>query len=308
MNDPRSYVLIGPCRNEAKFMRRTLDAIVQQTIKPAKFVIVDDGSDDETPDIVRQYAAKHDFIKLVQRENRGFRKVGGGVIEAFDYGLATIDLSDYAYLCKIDLDLDLPAGYFEDLIRKMEANPRLGTCSGKPYYTDGQGRKISEGCGDEMSVGMTKFFRTECFQDIGGFVRQVMWDAIDCHTARQKGWQVAAFNDDDIAFEHLRPMGSSQKGIHTGRARHGFGQWYMGTGPVYLLAGAVNRMRRPPYITGGLAVLWGYGKAALTGQPQHGDRAFRSFVRDFQRRALFKGKRRAMDELEKERAAAWDAH
>ncbi|MEM7741463.1 MAG: glycosyltransferase family 2 protein, partial [Pseudomonadota bacterium] len=151
MTDPRAYVLIGPCRNEAKFMRRTLDSIVSQTVPPTKFIIVDDGSDDETPDIAREYAAKHDFIELIQREDRGFRKVGGGVIEAFDYGLATVRLQDYAFVCKIDLDLDLPYGYFEGLIDKMSDNPRLGTCSGKPYYLDAEGRSISEACGDEFS-------------------------------------------------------------------------------------------------------------------------------------------------------------
>lgn len=71
----------------------------------------------------------------------------------------------------------------------MEANPRLGTTSGKPCFIHPRtGALVPEvGCGDEMSVGMTKFYRTSCFREIGGFVREVMWDGIDCHRCRNAG-------------------------------------------------------------------------------------------------------------------------
>ena len=114
---------------------------------------------------------------------------------------------------------------------KMEADPRLGTCSGKPYMLL-NGKLVSEKCGDENSVGMTKFYRVECFEQIGGFVRQVMWDGIDGHRCRMLGWIAASYDEPDLRFIHLRPMGSSHKGIFTGRIRHGFGQYFMGTSPT----------------------------------------------------------------------------
>lgn len=58
----RRYLLLSPCRNEADYMRRTLDSVVAQTQKPTLWVIVDDGSSDETPAILAEYAAKHDWI------------------------------------------------------------------------------------------------------------------------------------------------------------------------------------------------------------------------------------------------------
>ncbi|MEL6211884.1 MAG: glycosyltransferase family A protein, partial [Pseudomonadota bacterium] len=205
----RSYVLISPCRNEAQYMRRTLDSVVAQTVTPTLWVIVDDGSTDETPAILAEYVAAHDWIRVVQKPDRGHRAVGPGVIEAFYAGYETINPSDFTYSCKMDLDLDLPPRYFETLIEKMEANPRIGTCSGKPYMRVG-GTLVSERRGDEMSAGMTKFYRQTCFDDIGGYVREVMWDAIDCHKARQKGWTAISWDEPDLRFEHLRPMGSSQ--------------------------------------------------------------------------------------------------
>ena len=238
-------------------MRLTLDSVVGQSVTPTSWVIVDDGSTDDTPAILAEYAAKHPWITVVTKPDRGHRAVGPGVIEAFYYGLDQVEWSGFDYICKLDLDLDLPTGYFEGLMARMEANPRIGSCSGKPYFKSG-GRMVSEKCGDEMSVGMTKFYRTACFQEIGGFVREVMWDAIDCHKSRQLGWIACSWDDEELRFKHLRPMGSSQKSVFTGRARHGFGQHYMGSSFWFFTASCIFRMAHPPYILGGLASWWGY--------------------------------------------------
>ena len=156
---------------------------------------------------------------------------GGGVIDAFYAGYDTINPDDFDYVCKLDLDLDIPPRYFEALMKRMEADPRIGTCSGKPYMQL-DGKLVSEKCGDENSVGMIKFYRTDCFKQIGGFVRMLMWDGIDCHRCRMLGWIAVSWDDPEIRFVHLRPMGTSHKNWWTGRVRHGVGQYYMGTGLV----------------------------------------------------------------------------
>lgn len=305
-SDPRSYVLISPCRNEAEFMRRTLDSVVAQTLTPTLWVIVDDGSTDETPEILAEYCAKHDWIRVVPKPDRGHRAVGPGVIEAFYAGYETIDPAAYTYSCKMDLDLELPPQYFETLITHMEAEPRIGTCSGKPYIRRGD-TLVSERRGDEMSVGMTKFYRRTCFEDIGGYARAVMWDAIDCHKARQLGWIAISWDSPELRFEHLRPMGSSQTSIHTGRRRHGFGQYYMGSDFLYYTATCVFRMVEPPYVTGGFSMLWGYLSAWLKRTPQHDDPELRRFIRRYQRRALVQGKRKAIQAIDAEQAALFAA-
>lgn len=299
----RAYVVISPCRNEAEFMRRTLDSVVAQTVPPSLWVIVDDGSTDATPEILAEYAAQHDWIKILPKPDRGHRAVGPGVIEAFYFGLDTVNLGDFPYLCKLDLDLDLPPKYFEGLLNLMEANPRLGTCSGKPYFRTPSGRMVSEKCGDEMSVGMTKFYRTDCFNDIGGFAREVMWDGMDCHKARLLGWVACSKDTPELRFEHLRPMGSSQVSIYTGRRRHGYGQYYMGSDPLYFIATAVRKMAHPPYVLGGLATLQGFYGAMFSGKEQHSDAELRAFIKAYQRRALRVGKAKAIAEIEADRAS-----
>jgi len=138
-------------------------------------------------------------------------------------------------------------------------------------------------------------------------VRQVMWDGIDCHRARMLGWIAESVDTEDIRFIHLRPMGSSENGIWTGRLRHGFGQYFMGTSPLYYMAVAVYRLPVYPRLTGSVAMLWGYLRSWLKGLPRYDDTEFRRFLRTYQHNCLRKGKRAATAELNDEQAHIWNA-
>jgi poly-beta-1,6-N-acetyl-D-glucosamine synthase len=308
MNAQRRYVLISPCRDEAAFMRRTLDSVAAQTVRPARWIVIDDGSTDATPQILEEYAARLPFLRVVRRSDRGKRAVGPGVVDAFYRGLETIDLGDFDYLCKLDMDLDLPPRYFELLLQRMEREPRLGTCSGKPWFIHPRtGERVPEVCGDEMSVGMTKFYRVGCFREIGGFVRQVMWDGIDCHRARMLGWIAESVDEEELRFLHLRPMGASQgKGIWSGRVRAGFGQYFMGTSPLYYLAVALYRLPKHPVVSGSAAMLWGYVTSALKRAPRYDEPGFRRFLRRYQHACLLRGKKAATRKINEEQGRVWE--
>jgi glycosyltransferase involved in cell wall biosynthesis len=287
-------------------MRRTLDSVMAQSIPPALWVVVDDGSTDDTPAILESYRSRMPYLKVVRRADRGSRSVGPGVVDAFYAGLETVALEEFDYLCKLDLDLDLPPRYFELLMQRMAANPRLGTTSGKPYFVAaGTGKLVAEVCGDEMSVGMTKFYRVHCFREIGGFVRQVMWDGIDCHRCRMLGWVAESVDDQALRFIHLRPMGSSQKGIFTGRVRSGYGQYFMGTAPLYFLVSTIFRLPKHPVLAGSLAMWWGYVSSAVRGLKRYDDPEFRKFLRSYQYACLWLGKRRATSRFNDARASVW---
>jgi poly-beta-1,6-N-acetyl-D-glucosamine synthase len=304
----RRYLLISPTRDEAKYLRRTLDSVAAQSVPPECWVVVDDGSTDETPAILDEYIRQLPYLRVVRRADRGRRQVGPGVIEAFYAGVETVRLEDFDYLCKLDTDLELPPRYFELLMARMESDPRVGTTSGKPWFVHpATGKLVPEGCGDEMSVGMTKFYRVDCFKEIGGFVRQVMWDGIDCHRARMLGWIAESVDNDEIRFVHLRPQGSSQKSIWAGRARAGFGQYFMGTAPLYYLAVAIYRLPSHPVLIGSVAMLWGYLGSWLKGLPRYDDPEFRRFLRAYQYACLRLGKRAATARFDAERAPIWHA-
>jgi biofilm PGA synthesis N-glycosyltransferase PgaC len=296
----RRYVLISPCRNEADVMRQTLQSVVGQSIRPAKWVIVDDGSTDATPDILAEYVSQYDWIEVVTRQDRGARSVGPGVIEAFYAGYENINPQEYDYLCKLDLDLRLPSGYFEGLIQRMEADPRIATCSGKAYI-EINGHLESERHGDETSIGASKFYRMDRFLELGGFVREVMWDGIDCHRCRMRGWIACSWDDIDLRFVHLRPMGSTQQNILVGRMRHGYGQYFMGSGVLWMLATVVYRISERPYVIGGAFIFWGWLKSWIKCMPRYEEPGFRKLLRRYQWRALLVGKRRAISEIHSER-------
>jgi glycosyltransferase involved in cell wall biosynthesis len=285
-------------------MRQTLESVIAQTVRPAKWVIVDDGSTDQTPEILREYTNKYDWIEVVTRENRGHRAVGPGVIDAFYAGYSTIDIQEYKYFCKLDLDLRLPEKYFEILLKRMEAVPRLGTCSGKSYQQN-NGRLISERLSDETSLGMTKLFRISCFEEIGGFVRGVNWDGIDCHLCRMNGWIACSWDEPELRFIHLRPMSSSQVSIFHGRMRQGYGQYFTGTSFWYMVAVAINRSIEKPYVFGSLSMLLSYIISAIQRKPRYGDAQFRSFLRKYQWSALLRGKDYAIRKIYIENGIEW---
>ncbi|HUB12746.1 MAG TPA: WecB/TagA/CpsF family glycosyltransferase [Acetobacteraceae bacterium] len=306
MTPARRYLVISPCRDEAQYLRRTLDSVAAQTVPPAAWVIVDDGSTDGTSTILDEYARRLSYLRVVRRTDRGRRAVGPGVVEAFYDGLQTVRMEDFDYLCKLDMDLDLPVRYFELLMERMESDPRIGTTSGKPWFVHPRsGALAPEICGNEMSVGMTKFYRVACFKEIGGFVRQVMWDGIDCHRARMLGWIAESLDQEQLRFVHLRPQGASQKGIWTGRLRAGFGQYFMGTSPLYYLAVALHHLPAHPMLIGSVAMLWGYLKSWLKGLPRYDDLEFRRFLRSYQHACLRLGKRAATARVDAERAPLW---
>lgn len=317
MRPGRRYLLVTPCRDEARHARFTLEAVVRQSEPPALWILVDDGSTDATPALLAEFADRHPFIRVVPRPDRGHRKLGGGVIDAFYAGYDAVDPSAFDYVCKLDLDLVLPPWYFERLMDRMERDPRIGTASGKAYYpSPGRPRGgvafpldpsgfVSEELGDEHSAGMIKFYRAACFRQIGGFVREVMWDGIDGHRCRQLGWKAVSWDDEDLRFVHLRPRGTSHRSWWTGMVRAGFGQYFMGTSPAYLLASAALRMTRPPLLVGGVGLLYGYFRAMLRRERRYGDAEFRLFLRRYQRACLLAGKRTATAHLEAVQAPLW---
>jgi glycosyltransferase involved in cell wall biosynthesis len=283
-------------------MRQTIESVLAQTLRPVEWVIVDDGSTDKTPEILAEYAAQHEWIRIVSRPDRGRRSVGPGVIDAFYAGYEALTSATYEFLCKLDLDLRLPPRYFEVLVERMNAVPLLATCSGKAYIEQ-DGQLLYERHGDDTSIGASKFYRRQCFERIGGFVREVMWDGIDCHQCRMHGWIACSWDEPELRFIHLRPMGTSQQSVYAGRMRHGQGQYFMGTGFFYMAASALARVNQKPYVLGGLAMLWGWLKSALQRKPRFENPEFRRFLRDYHLRVLLTGKRRAIAALAAARQA-----
>lgn len=290
------FVIVTPCRDEEDHIEATIGTMVAQTVRPTLWIVVDDGSTDRTPEILAEAAVAHEFIRVVRRDDRGRRKVGPGVIEAFYAGLESAgDLDRFDFVGKFDADLELPPRYFEHVIEAMRDEPLLGNFSGKVQIRLPDGSVVDERMGDENAIGAAKFYRVPCFRQIGGFVREVSWDGIDGHMCRLHGWIAKSTDRPELKIVHRRLMGSSEGGIWTGRKRWGRGKYFMGSSLLYVLGVAGYRVFERPFIIGGIGILTGYLHAMLSGGKRIEDAAFRRHLRRYEFRSLIRGKRRTME-------------
>lgn len=283
MNGPsehRHVVIVSPCRDEEATVERTIAHMRAQTRPPDRWMIVDDGSTDRTPEILQAAATEIPWIRVVRLEDRGFRKLGGGVIDAFYEGLSRVDI-DYDYVAKMDVDLEFSPRYLERLLEYFERDPKLAAASGRVFRPEGDGL-VEEFMIDEMVAGQFKFYRRDAFERIGGFVREVMWDGIDFHRARMEGYHTGILDDPELRITHLRLMGSSDVNVHRGRIRWGRGQWFMGSAFPYVLASGILRMREKPYFIGGALIIAGYLLGALRREPRYEFPGFRAHLRHWQ--------------------------
>ena len=265
--------IVSPVRDEGKYVRNTLDAMVAQTVQPQEWLFVDDGSTDDTRAIIETYAAKHPWIRVISRDDRGFRQLGSGVIAAFDYGRARLARQDYRYIAKLDGDMSFTPRYLEVMIGRLESEPKLAAVSGKVFRPEGGGF-VEEYIIDEMVAGQFKLYKRVAFEAIGGFTQTILWDGIDIHRCRMKGYTTLSFHHPDAKLIHHRLMGSSDSNVFKGRVRLGRGIWFMGYHPLYAIASGLFRMHEKPYVIGGLIIIGSYFYAAIRREPRFDDPGF----------------------------------
>jgi poly-beta-1,6-N-acetyl-D-glucosamine synthase len=271
--------VISPVRDESRYVRKTLDAMVAQTVRPQEWLFVNDGSTDDTSAIIEAYSAKYPWIRVVNRDNRGFRQLGSGVIVAFNFGRSQLRSTDYEYIAKLDGDMSFPPKYLEIMLDKLQRDPKLAAVSGKVFRPE-KGIYTEEYIADEMVAGQFKLYKRRAFDEIGGFTQTILWDGIDIHRCRMKGFTTRSFHDPNARLVHHRLMGSSDANVYKGRMRLGRGVWFMGYHPLYAVASGLFRTHEKPYIVGGLIIIASYFYAAVRQEPRFDDR---DFIRELQR-------------------------
>lgn len=252
-------LIVSPVKNEEKYIKSTLDSVTSQTITPIQWIIVNDGSTDSTRSIIEEYAGQYDWIKIVDRKDRGFFEPGRGIIQAFNDGYKARDHDDYDYIIKLDCDLKFEPDYFERLIERFDKNDKLGIASGLCYQ---QNWNSEEWMPFRMphyhTAGASKFMRRQCFKDIGGFIESRGWDTIDEIRAQMSGWETKHFPE--LRMDHLKFEGS-HVGLLKTNAMHGAIYYLTGGGIIFLSLKVIDRMfRGHPFILGGSMLLLGFLK------------------------------------------------
>lgn len=281
-----SYVIVTPARNEAQFIELTLRAVIEQTVRPLRWVVVSDGSNDGTDEIVTKYTAVHPWIELVRMPERAERNFAGKVF-AFNAGYRRVRELDYGVIVSLDADISFDPGYFEFLLAKLAADPLLGL-TGTPF------RELSGRVYDYRFVsiehvsGACQVFRRECFEAIGGYipVKGGSIDHIAVISARMKGWRTRTWTEK--ACIHHREVGTAQRTTLSSRFKYGIKDYVIGNHPAWELFRAAYQMLLPPYGVGGLALGVGYLWAMMRRVDRPVGRELIAFHRKEQMRRLKK--------------------
>ena len=255
------YALITPARNEEAFIHKTIESVIHQTVLPAKWVIVNDGSTDSTGSIVGRYVAQYDWMELVNRPVRRDRHFAAKV-HAFDAGKEKLKDVEYEIIGNLDGDVSLDKDHFEFLLRRFMEDSRLGV-AGTVFREEDYSSETDSFEGQTHVSGQCQLFRRQCFEEIGGYVANkaggIDWIAVS--TARMMGWTTRSFREK--SFFHHRPLGTAERGAFAATFSYGEKDYYLGGHPVWELFRVAYQMTKRPYFVRGLALGLGYGWAML---------------------------------------------
>jgi poly-beta-1,6-N-acetyl-D-glucosamine synthase len=276
------YVIVTPVRDEERHIERTIESVLSQRVLPAEWLIVDDGSTDGTGGIIDRYADQVPWVRAVHRVNRGFRKAGGGVVEAFYDGYNSLRTQDWDFIVKLDGDLTFSPDYFERCFAHFQTEPRLGIGGGEIYYELNGQLKIEANPSFHVR-GATKIYRKACWQAVGGLWMAAGWDTIDEVKANMLGWRTHSFPEARLV--HHRMTGSAE-GLLRDRVKLGMACYVSGYHPLFLVAKCASRVTQKPCFVGSAAILYGFLRGHFTRTPRVGDTRLIRYLRNQQLRRL----------------------
>ena len=276
------YAIITPVRDEEQYIEDTIKSVCSQTVRPTEWVIVNDGSSDRTGEVIDRYASEYPWMHTVHRENRGFRKSGGGVMEAFYEGYKILQCKDWDFLVKLDADLTFDVDYFEKCFQHFRLDSELGIGGGEIRHQI-EGRLIPEKNPRFHVRGATKIYRRACWEAIGGLWPASGWDTIDEVKANMKGWKTYTFTD--LGLFHHRLTGA-EEGLIRDRVKHGVACYVSGYHPLFVAASCMRRLTQKPLVIGSFAIMYGFLKSYVTRPLRLKDRSYFAYIRGQQLRRL----------------------
>ena len=276
------YVVVTPVRDEETYLHKTIESMIHQTVLPVEWIIVNDGSTDGTAEVIEKYSSQYSWICSVHRKDRGFRKTGGGIIEAFYAGFNVLSCHDWDFMCKLDGDLSFEPDYFEKCLEHFQRDQKLGIGGGFLYYLN-NGERVLEKCPLFHVRGGVKIYRRACWDHLGGLWVGPSSDTVDEVKAQMLGWSTRSFPE--LLVHHHRPTGTSY-GLWGAMAKNGRGDYVCGYHPLFEIVKCLFRLVQKPYIIGSLALFYGFVTGYLKRVPRVDDPEMIRFLRQQQMNRL----------------------
>lgn len=276
MDGPLSYALVTPARDEAENLRRLARCLADQTVLPRAWVIVDNGSTDETPAVVRELVDELPWLRPHTTSGIASTDRGGPVVRAFQAGLDVLAGSP-DIVVKLDADVSMDRDYFERLLAAFAADPTLGIASGTAYELERGVWRQRHMTGNTV-WGAARAYRWDCLQAILPLEARMGWDGIDALKANVHGWETRTLVD--LPFRHHRQEGEREGARRRAWAAQGRAAHYMGYRGSYLVLRALRYLPREP---AALAMIDAYVRATLAREPRCPDLTVRRYLRGQQR-------------------------
>lgn len=284
MSKKVKYIIITPVRDEVEYIEKTIASVLSQTVLPTQWVIVDDGSSDGTSEILDNRAAQNTWIKVIHRDNRGFRAAGGGVMDAFYAGYDALTHETWDYIVKLDGDLSFSSNYFEQCFKIFNEEEKLGIGGGTVCQLENDQMRVDSVGDPPFHVrGATKIYRRSCWEKITPLSKMPGWDTIDEVKANLHGWTTRTFAD--LKLIQHKPTGEAE-GFWRDRYKNGRANYITGYHPIFMLAKCVKRVLRKPVFIESLALLAGFCSGYLNKIPQVSDIEAIRYLRQQQIRRL----------------------
>ena len=196
--------VIIPVFNEQDFIKKSVESLIDQTIKPAEVIYVNDNSTDNSKNIIKNLIGKCEWIRVIDHKSFQEHAPGSKDIEAFNFGLKNLE-TQFDIICKFDGDIILPKNYIEKIIEIFNEKEKVGIAGGN-LYVQKNGKWIYENIAAKTHVrGPIKAYRAECFNDINALKSSIGWDTVDVLLAQKKGWLI--YTDKNLIVKHLKPTG-----------------------------------------------------------------------------------------------------
>jgi biofilm PGA synthesis N-glycosyltransferase PgaC len=259
------YVLITPARNEAQYLEATIEAVIAQTHRPLRWVLVSDGSTDGTEELVERHLKAHPWIELLRMPKRADRNFAGKAY-AFNAGYARVADLEFAVVGNLDADVTFAPSHFASLVARFLEDPQLGV-AGAPFH-EGRSQYDYRFTSTENVWGGCQLFRRACFEAIGGYMplKGGGVDLVAVMTARMHGWRTRTYMESICT--HHRVMNSAMNRGWVRKFRWGQSDYRLGSHPAWQLFRCMYQMTQRPYIVGGLLILAGYFIDYLSRQPR----------------------------------------
>lgn len=220
-----NYILLTPVKNERRYLPETIASVLNQTVLPLVWVIIDGGSTDMSRDIVKEYAKKYPWIVLQYQlqfsDKGGHTNVSIAMKEAYEYIRASGIPFDY--VANIDADQVIPRELFEGLMKHCKENPSIGAASGQVYNPDGKPDTYPEG-----EISNKRVYNRGAFERVGCFpITKYSFDSVILAKMRIAKWDIITYPEykihnlrKDMGIEHTSAIKSN---LQWGRSKYYLG-------------------------------------------------------------------------------------